>query len=340
VFVFLPMPSTTDGLRWPHARVLLPRTRLAYVHLPNLLNDALRDRSARVFGYVAIWLEKELVMLYLQEGKVVTATVTTDGRAWQAIAIAEAVAKVPASPEFGAICFHEAADEQLAAMYWSQVQRAVDWPGELAVHDGPAVLSYLMAHLYDGLLEVAVGGRLSYCTFRDGSPRHGYFAVAGEGAVGERLSALVSASPAMLGGGTGEAPVLRLRRFGVPAVLPVQAPPALIAAYRELLRQIVKKLVETGNAQAPQVAEQARLHLVQAHPLLHHFAIDNRNLRDPVVDAPTLTATMAKWTTDVLWGAGAEGPPPEQVLAEVGRERRHLLQSAGYWEALPWRVTW
>ena len=31
--------------RFPHERVLLPRTKLAYVHLPNLLSDAKRDRS-------------------------------------------------------------------------------------------------------------------------------------------------------------------------------------------------------------------------------------------------------------------------------------------------------
>lgn len=333
------MPSTTDGLRWPHARVLLPRTRLAYVHLPNLLNDALRDRSARVFGYVAIWLEKELVMLYLQEGRVVSATVTPDGRAWQPLAISEAVAKVPASPEFGAVCFHEAADELLAAMHFTQVHRAEAWPSELAVHDGPAVLSYLMAHLFDGVLEVRLGGRLSYCTFRDGVPKHGYFSVPGEGAVPERLAALLSPSPSMIAGQTGEGATLSLRRFGVPAILPVQAPPALIAAYRDLMRQLVKRLVESGSPQALQVAEQARLHLVGTHPLLHHFALDNRNLRDPVVDAATLSATIAKWTTDVLWGAGADGPPPEQLLAELGRERRHLFQSAGFWDALPWRVT-
>ena len=50
------MPATVDGLRFPVQRVLLPRTRLAYIHLGNLLSDAKRDRAARVFGYVAIWL--------------------------------------------------------------------------------------------------------------------------------------------------------------------------------------------------------------------------------------------------------------------------------------------
>ena len=63
------------GLRFPHSRVLLPRTRLAYVHLRNLLTDAKRDRAARISGYVAIWLPEEFVVLYLQRGEVVNATI-------------------------------------------------------------------------------------------------------------------------------------------------------------------------------------------------------------------------------------------------------------------------
>jgi hypothetical protein len=60
------MPLSLTGLRFPHERVLLPRTKLAYVHLRNLLTDAKRERAARVFGYVAIWLPEEVVLLYIQ----------------------------------------------------------------------------------------------------------------------------------------------------------------------------------------------------------------------------------------------------------------------------------
>lgn len=313
---------------------------MAYVHLPNLISDALRDRSARVFGYVVVWLEKELVMLYLQEGRVVTATVSPDGKAWQPVAIAEAMSKVPLGAEYGAICFHEAPDEQLAGMYWSQVGLPVSWPPELALHDAGAVTSYLMAHLVDGLLEVTVRGQVNYCVFRDGLLKRGFFATPGEGTVDQRLRALWAPALEPMATTSGELPLPRVRRFAVPAALPVQAPPALIAAYRDLMRQLVERLAAVGSPQALQIAEQARLHLVQQHPVLHHFALDGRSLRDPVVDAQALSATMAKWTSDVLWGAGAGGPPPEQLLADLGRERRHLLQSAGFWDALPWRVTW
>jgi hypothetical protein len=70
------MPPIRDAIRYPAKRVLLQRTRLAYVHLRNLLTDAKRDRSARVSGYVAVWMPEELLVLYLEEGEVVNATVS------------------------------------------------------------------------------------------------------------------------------------------------------------------------------------------------------------------------------------------------------------------------
>jgi hypothetical protein len=65
------LPAIVAGLRFPYTRVMLARTRLAYVHLPNLLSDAKRDRSARLSGYVAVWLPEEFVVLYLLDGEVV-----------------------------------------------------------------------------------------------------------------------------------------------------------------------------------------------------------------------------------------------------------------------------
>src|SRR5690349_18088327 len=109
-FVFSPpsaMPTHTAGLRFPSARVLLPRNRLT---------DAKRDRAARVSGYVAIWLPEEFVLLYMQRGELVNATIRDKGGA-RAIAIAKALEKVPTEPEYGEICFHEADEVQLGCMF-------------------------------------------------------------------------------------------------------------------------------------------------------------------------------------------------------------------------------
>src|SRR5207253_2740319 len=128
------MPATVAGLRYPHTRVLLPRTRLAYVHLRNLLSDAKRDRAARISGYVAIWLHEELVLLYLLGGEVVNATVR-DPRGAHAVAISAALDRVPTEPEYGEICFHEADEEQLACMFATESIAADPWPDGMVANN-------------------------------------------------------------------------------------------------------------------------------------------------------------------------------------------------------------
>ncbi len=81
------MPLNRDAIRYPAKRVLLQRTRLAYVHLRNRLTDAKRDRAARVSGYVAVRMPEELLGIYLEDGS---------------------------------ICFHEATHEPLDLMFAGQ----------------------------------------------------------------------------------------------------------------------------------------------------------------------------------------------------------------------------
>src|SRR5947208_2135751 len=132
------MPVSPASLRFPFSRVLLPRTRLAYVHLRNLLTDAKRDRAARISGYVAVSLPDELVILYLLGGEVVNAPVR-DSRTSGALSIATALEKVPPEPEYGEICFNEADPEQLACMFATQATTADAWPTGMASQD-PAAL--------------------------------------------------------------------------------------------------------------------------------------------------------------------------------------------------------
>ena len=63
------MSLPAAALRFPRDRVLLPRPRLAYVHLRNLCTDAMSDRSARVFGYVCVWLPDELLPFTCRKAK-------------------------------------------------------------------------------------------------------------------------------------------------------------------------------------------------------------------------------------------------------------------------------
>lgn len=328
------MAILADGLRFPHGRVFLPRTKLAYVHLRNLLSDAKRDRAARVHGYVAIWLPEELVLLFMQSGELVNATHTSNGKTYEPLPIGEALARVPPEPEFGAICFHEADDEQLACMYASQSTPCEPWPDELDPRDPSSLFPFLMSSMFDGTVEIMTDGMVNYLVIRDGTVHRAYLADESSGPVVERVARLF--------GGEPRKATLLVRRWAVPLALPVQAAPALIQAYRELVYGVITRLVEHGNESAPAVAEHARLELARTHPALANFSSTNgRVTRDPVADTASLTTGVAAWMSDVLWTAmGHDAPPPEQLLRDLTRERRHMFQSAGLYDRLPWRVEW
>lgn len=323
------MPANFADVRYPYSRVLLHRTRLAYVHLRNLLTDAKRDRAARLSGYVAIWLAEELVVLYLEQGEVVNAT-RCHGSQAEALPIAEALSLVPAEPEYGEICFHEAEAELLACMFQTQSTPPMEWPAELRVNDPAVLFPYLLAMTFDGILEIRADGGMNYLAFRNGTVRQAYLATAQKGSLVERVAKLFG--PEMRAG-------MIVKRWGLPEALPHQAPPALVHAYRDLTCALVKRLVEVGNESAPAVAEHARVNLLAAHPSLDGFAVTSRTPRDPVVDTATLSAAIGAWIKDLLWATADSGElSHESLLRELTWDRRHVFHSAGLFEHLPWKV--
>lgn len=324
------MPQSLSGLRFPHERVLLPRTKLAYVHLHNLLTDAKRERAARVYGYVAIWLPEEVVLLYLQEGELVNAT-RLDVRGASVIAIADALDKVPPEPEYGEICFNEADDEQLACMHYAHVVPAEPWPDELNPLDPLALFPFLLATTFDGTVEVTLDGNVNYLIVRDGLVERAFTSSVHFGEIAEKIDALFHPD--------SRTARMSVRRFPVPPPLPRQAPPALIQAYRDLVNGLVRTLVERGRDSAPVIAELARQSLASTHTALHSFTTMERTVHDPVVGIEPLTDAVAAWVTEVLWAsADLDGAGPERLLRELTHDRRHMLQSAGFFERLPWQT--
>jgi hypothetical protein len=328
------MSLPVSAWRYPHERVLLQRTRLAYVHLRNLLTDAQRDRAARVWGYVAIWLPEEFLLLYLQEGDVVNAVATADGLTYRTLPIAEAIARVPLAAEFGEICFHEADDEQLASMFASQTGPALAWPPELDARSGQAVLAYLNASMHDGVIEVRIDGGVNYGMVRHGRIVRGFFASPGTGTADARIAAL------FLPGRHAETRSIRL--WPVPPQLSTQAAPGLIQAYRDLMNALVKRLTLTGIDSAAVIAEHARLSLLGEHASLERLSLGIPNQRDPVVGSAPLTTAIAAWIHEIIWAAAPagfeSGLTAEQLIGELTHDRRHVFQSAGLFSALPWKV--
>jgi hypothetical protein len=324
------MPAIVAGLRFPYSRVMLPRTRLAYIHLKNLLTDAKRDRSARLSGYVAVWLPEEFVVLYMQQGEVVNATVM-DAKGWRAVAIASALERIPTEPEYGEICFHEADDDQLAAMFAAQTVAAEPWPGELQFTDPAQLFPWLMSIMFDGVLEIVAEGSVNYLRFRSGAVDKAYLSFAAEGSVVERVAKLFAPGK--------KTELGTFRRWSHLEPLPVQAPPALVQAYRDLSNAVVQRLVAEGRESAPAIAEHARANLVKKHPELAGFSIGQKPAKEPLSDTGKLTTAVATWLTEVIMvSANHEGAPPETMLKELTWERRHMFQSAGFYEKMPWKV--
>lgn len=326
------MAHPRDALRYPAKRVLLQRTRLAYVHLRNLLTDAKRDRAARVYGYVAVWMPEELITLFLEDGEVVTATSSTDGVTFHPIAVSDAIQRVPSAAEYGSVCFHEATDEQLDTMYATQVGRPLPWPRELQPTDADALLAYLYATMHDGIVEVVTDGAVHYVVVASGSPVRGYFSDLRQGEVATHLRELLDATT------HATPPVVRLWPKAEP--VPAQASPALIHEYRELMAALASRLRDHGVTAVDDVMEGARRALAPRHPLLERFSPAQPTVRDPVTDVESLSAAMGAWITDLLWAAAPDGLHAETLIGDVTRARRHMFQAAGLYDILPWRVTW
>ncbi len=324
------MPAIVAGLRFPYSRVLLPRTRLAYVHLRNLLTDAKRDRSARLSGYVAVWLPEEFVVLYLQHGEVANATVM-DAKGWRPVAISSALERIPAEPEYGEICFHEAEDDQLASMFLAQTATADPWPAELKITDPAALFPFLMSIMFDGVVEIVAEGSVNYLAFRAGAVERAFLSFSAAGSIVDRVAKLFAPGSNVEQG--------KFRRWPSLGELPVQAPPALIQAYRELSNALVQRLVAGGRESAPAIAEQARQNLLKAHPELESFCVGKKPMREPISDTNKITAAVAKWLSELIWAAADhETAPPAALLKELTWERRHMFQSAGFYDQMPWKI--
>jgi hypothetical protein len=111
-------PVRLAELRFPQVNRLIHRTRLAFIHLDNLLAFAKRDRDGRVDGYITAHLPDECLLLFFRKGEAVNAAcMDTGGR--KVVTITEALRRMRAEIERGELTYCAAPMEQLAWMYQS-----------------------------------------------------------------------------------------------------------------------------------------------------------------------------------------------------------------------------
>ena len=165
-------PVRLADLRFPQVDQLIHRTRLAFIHLDNLLAYAKRDREGRVDGYICAHVPDGCLLLFFRKGEAVNAA-ALDAAGREVITITEALRRMRAEVERGDLTYCAAPLEQLAWMYQSCASppqpRLVD-PSQPA-----ALFPVLKQEKVTGVLEFISNGRVSYVRLDDGKFVSGYF---------------------------------------------------------------------------------------------------------------------------------------------------------------------
>lgn len=326
-------PVRLADLRFPAQRVQIHRTRLAYIHVDNLLHFAKIDRDGRVDGYIAAYLPDELALLFLRNGEVVTSTVLTErGRTVQPIGVT--LRNIKQELERGELTFCEAPLEQLVWMYHSAAAPAR--PRRVDPRDPRGLFLTLQHERYTGLLELIVNGAVSYLQFQDGRFQAGHFT---EKVPDEPVPAYLERVFAPQGEAT---PVVSAAAYTTGGTLEEQAPPAMVRTFREVFWRIAEVAEQRAPGDAMARALKLRDALAPTHATLRVLGTPREEEAEPcLLTADAMTYGLSDWAFQLLEQLEVivPGIAPE-VLRDATRDHRYVLQRAGFFTHLPWPVSW
>ena len=327
-------PVRLADLQFPQVSRLIHRTRLAFIHLDNLLAYAKRDREGRIDGYIAAHLPDECVLLFFRKGEAVNAA-SLHTAARQVITITEALKRMRTEVERGDLEYCAAPMEQLAWMYTAcaggYAPRAID------VNQPDKFFPALQQEKVTGVLELISNGRVSYLKFDQGKYASGYFCDRPDNVPPARyLESLFDI------GADGSPPAMSAGVFAAAAELPAQAATALVNTYRELYWRIVDAVDREFPGEAKRRAQKVTAAIVDTHQALALLSVPRgTDTPDAVVRPEDLSTALTDWALQLLEGAEVMMPgAAPKVLKDATREHRYVLQAAGFYGRLPWRVTW
>lgn len=321
-------------LTFPSERVQIHRTRLAFIHLDNVLNFSKIDRDGRVDGYVTAYLPDLVAVLFLRRGEVVTAVSFTEaGRS--VLPISAALREIRQELERGELVYADAPLEQLAWMYHSCAAPAV--PRLVDVNDPQALFPLIKEERFSGILELISNGRVSYFRFDEGRFVNGYYCdKPPEFTVAQHVESLFTPGP------DGSQPALVASVFPYSDALPTQASTAMIQSCRELFW----KILEVAEREVPQEGQRRGCKLRDAlagkhTPLAVLGTPLDRETREIVASPEEVTRALSDWARQLLQQLEiiAPGVAP-RILREATREQRFVLQKAGFYQQLPWNLSW
>lgn len=321
-------------LAFPQSGTLIHRTRLAFIDLDNVLSFAKRDRDGRIDGYLVAWLPDECLLLLLRGGEAVNAvSLDTAGRA--VVPIAEALRRMRSEVERGELAYCAAPAEQVAWMYQSCAEamsvRAVD-----ARHPEALFPALAQEHAV-GVLELISNGRVSYLRFDGGRFAGGYFCDRPENLpVAKYIESLFRDGP------DGQSPALSAALFPYTTELPSQAPLALVNTYRDLYWRITDAVELELPGEGRRRAQRVLAGLEGDHRALAAIGTPlGTELADSVLRPDELASALGQWARQLLEAVEIVMPgTATKVLKDATREHRYVLQAAGFYDRMPWQVTW
>ncbi len=321
-------------LMFPSQRVQIHRTRLAFIHLDNLLHFAKIDRDGRVDGYVAAYLPDSVAVLFFKRGEVMTAVAFTEaGRT--VVSIASVLRDMEKEMERGELAFCDAPMEQLAWMYHSCADPRE--PKVVDAQDPGTIFPALQHEHFSGVLELISDGKVSYFRFNDGRFVNGYFSgKAEQSTIAQHVESLFRP------GADGARPSVAASVFRPDGELPEQASPAMIQSYRELFWRILAVAEQQVPGEANQRGVKLRDALARgAGPLGAIGTPLDRKPLEVVARPDELTQGLADWTRQLVQQLEIIAPGvAATIVRDATREHRFVLQKAGFYQTLPWTVSW
>jgi hypothetical protein len=321
-------------LAFPSSRVQIQRTRLAFIHLDNLLHFAKIDRDGRVDGYVAAYLPDEVALLFFKRGEIITAATFTEGGR-SVVPIDSVLRNMRKEVERGELAFCDAPMEQLAWMYQSCATPPE--PKFVDAKDPGTLFPALQHEQFSGVLELIANGRVSYFRFEVGRFINGYFSgKSPETTIAQHVESLFRPAP------DGAMPDVAAAVFHSEGQLPEQASSAMLQSYRELFW----RLLAVAEQQVPGEGQQRGLKVRDAlakgsGPLGVIGAPLDQELPEVVAGPEQLTESLAAWARQLLQQLEIIAPGVAPVIVrEATHEHRFVLQKVGFYQALPWTVSW
>jgi hypothetical protein len=310
-------PIRLTDLAFPQVSRLIQRTRLAFIHLDNVLAFAKRDRDGRVDGYLTAYLPEECVFVFLRKGEAVNAaTIRTTGR--EVITINEGLRRMRSEVERGELTYCTA-------------------PRFIDAAQPEALFPSLQQERVTGVLELITNGHVSYLRIEDGRFIRGYFFdKPPDQPVPRYVEGLFRRGP------DGELPSMSASLFPAMDDLPAQASAALVATYRELYWRVVDGVEREFPGDGRRRAETAKAGLEAAHPALRLLSLARAaDIPDAVVQPDDLVAALSEWVRVYLEPVEVMMPGTALKVIQVATwEHRYVLQAAGFYRRVPWPVKW